>query len=425
MPNGEFITTMANFRLRARSGLTVRLVLFVQLLVAAGFVVWWHGGNDGGPVLEIDRLGKATAGARQPPMLPPGGHLRFDWTDVPVLSPMAQSWRNNQQRCDWPLADFQFRNLYGMGSDVHTWTQALCNAAERRVRMRTKVPWTFLDESSCFGSDGASAPRSAMDCYFPMAEPACPTDSDVDRGGSRASSNQPKLYHDTKVVEKDCASVMSMHNLSYSDVRASAIEYLFSHVSPLVVREAERQLEALFGDGNKSRPSRLITVHVRWGDKNTQIDPIPIREYVKAVNELISSTVNDKGNSDRYDHAHKDSSESIGIYLSTEDPLAVEQFQQEAAKYNWKVFVDMYYQEFSAHRLAGYNGNPKMAKKLQGRPGLVALASLLVALQSDDFVLTTISNWSRLINELRKTVIDPRCNDCTRMIDLTNFTFEW
>jgi hypothetical protein len=424
MTNSEFITTMANFRLRVRSGLTVRLVLFVQLLVAAGFALWWHGVNDGGPMLEIDRLGKTTAVARQPPMSP-GEHLRFDWTDVPVLSPMAQYWRNNQQRCDWPLADFQFRNLYGMGSDLHTWTQALCNAAELRVRMRTKVPWTFLDEYSCFGSDSASTPRSAMDCYFPMAEPACPNDLGDLRGGSHASSNQPKLYHDTKVVEKDCASVMSMYNLSYSDVRASAIEYLFSHVSPLVVREAERQLEALFGDGSKNRPSRLITVHVRWGDKNTQIDPIPIREYVKAVNELISSTANDKGNSDRYDHSHKDSSESIGIYLSTEDPLAVEQFQQEAAKYKWKVFVDMYYQEFSAHRLAGYNGNPKMAKKLQGRPGLVALASLLVALQSDDFVLTTISNWSRLINELRKTVIDPRCNECTRMIDLTNFAFEW
>jgi hypothetical protein len=59
-----------------------------------------------------------------------------------------------------------------------------------------------------------------------------------------------------------------------------------------------------------------------------------------------------------------------------------------------------------------------LAKKLKGRPGLVALASVLVAMQADDYVLTTKSNWSRLINELRKNVLDPRCGDCTRLVDL-------
>jgi hypothetical protein len=43
---------------------------------------------------------------------------------------------------------------------------------------------------------------------------------------------------------------------------------------------------------------------------------------------------------------------------------------------------------------------------------------LLVALEANYFVLTTASNWSRLMNELRKNVLDPSCGDCTRMIDL-------
>jgi hypothetical protein len=421
---------MANFRLLATR--TPRIALLAQLLAAAGFILYSLATNGdsfrtaiGSGNLKMKPLGSGEGVPPSPSSLSEH-HLRLDWTNISALSPMARYWRSHQRRCDWPLADFRFRNKFGMGSDLHTWTQALCNGAELRVRMRTQVPWTFLDEFSCFGSvhgDDTKPVRSAMDCYFPKAEPACPDDHDDDNGVSSAYSDRTKLYRDNEIVAKKCTSLMKKHHLNYSDVRASAIEYLFSPVSPLVVQEAERQLKALFGGEGKSRPARLVTVHIRWGDKNDQIDPMPIEAYVRAVQELLKSSA-EKGEGVALSR-NGAGSESVGIYLSTEDPLAVSQFQDEAAKHNWTVFVDMYYQTFTSDRLAGSNGNPRMAKKLQGRPGLVALASLLVALQSNDFVLTTISNWSRLINELRKTVLDPRCNDCTRMIDLTNFTFEW
>jgi hypothetical protein len=55
--------------------------------------------------------------------------------------------------------------------------------------------------------------------------------------------------------------------------------------------------------------------------------------------------------------------------------------------------------------------------------GLVTLALLLVSMEANTFVLTTASNWSRLINELRKNVLDPRCNNCTLMVDL--ISDEW
>jgi hypothetical protein len=44
--------------------------------------------------------------------------------------------------------------------------------------------------------------------------------------------------------------------------------------------------------------------------------------------------------------------------------------------------------------------------------------SLLVAMEANYFVLTTASNWSRLMNELRKNFVEPRCNNCTLMVDL-------
>ena len=39
---------------------------------------------------------------------------------------------------------------------------------------------------------------------------------------------------------------------------------------------------------------------------------------------------------------------------------------------------------------------------------MVTLISVLIALEANAFVLTTTSNLSRLIDELRKNVVDPR-----------------
>jgi hypothetical protein len=58
------------------------------------------------------------------------------------------------------------------------------------------------------------------------------------------------------------------------------------------------------------------------------------------------------------------------------------------------------------------------AAKSKGWAGTANLASLLIAMQAREFVLSTGSNWSRLMNELRKAVLDDRCDGCTRMIDL-------
>ena len=60
----------------------------------------------------------------------------------------------------------------------------------------------------------------------------------------------------------------------------------------------------------------------------------------------------------------------------------------------------------------------RVAEKSKGVEGMQALASLLIAMEANDFVLTTGSNWSRLMNELRKSILNPMCKGCTRMIDL-------
>ena len=59
-----------------------------------------------------------------------------------------------------------------------------------------------------------------------------------------------------------------------------------------------------------------------------------------------------------------------------------------------------------------------MTKNTKGRAGLVAMGSLLVAMEAKWFVLTTASNWSRVMDHLRTQIINPRCNNCTHMVDL-------
>ena len=54
----------------------------------------------------------------------------------------------------------------------------------------------------------------------------------------------------------------------------------------------------------------------------------------------------------------------------------------------------------------------------QGRAGLQSLAALLISLEANRYVLARGSNWSRLIDELRKSIVDSRCGNCTKMIDL-------
>ncbi|GKY93422.1 hypothetical protein MPSEU_000309700 [Mayamaea pseudoterrestris] len=343
--------------------------------------------------------------------------LRFDWTNLQSSSSFATMIRNHQNNCSLPLADFTFRNRFGMGSDLHVWTQAVCNAMEQGYRIRTKLPWIYYANEQCNNNNYMNT--AAMTCYFPKSELQCPNDvphalplaaaNDTNHGSDSLAIAAPtthKLYRANGKIQKSCLTIMEQYNLSYGDVRAAGVEFLFRNVSPLVQMEAERQLNLVFGSATV--PPHLITVHVRWGDKKDEMKLVPIERYVNAVQSILDER--------RQRQQHDDY--GVHIFLATEDPDAVEAFTS-AAPSDWNIYVDQYYKEMLPFRDAGYNGNPRMAQALSGQPGLKALASLLVAMEANDFVLTTQSNWSRLMNELRTSILEAKCKGCTRMIDLS------
>jgi hypothetical protein len=316
--------------------------------------------------------------------------LSLDWTNLPIMSTWARRIAQHQSNCSLPVTDFWFRNVYGLGSDLHVWSMGICEAMKARHRLQTRPPWIWLDVDVC-NATGHNFDLSPMLCYFPKSEHLCGDDVvDEDLGD---------IMFDSGLLPQMCHNFTDDYEVS--SFRAASTEYLFSSLSPVVVHEAERQVKKLFPGGIV--PDNIITVYIRWGDKVVEAAAFPIEVYIQSVQSIQQQ----RGLSD----------DAISIFLSSEDPSAVTQFK-EAAPSDWKVFVDLYEQELTQYRKEGWNGNPLMSEELNGKPGLISLGSLLIAMESRSFVVTTTSNWGRLMNELRKNVIDPRCGNCTIMIDL-------
>lgn len=357
--------------------------------------------------------------------------LRFDYTDLDVYSPLANLFASSQENCSRPQALFLHRNQAGLGSDLHMYSKALCNAVEGGLRIASGLPWIWNDVETCASRSNNG---SSMTCYFPSSELKCPRDefelSDPRARGQMRTVPGIKLKFNNSVrryiIPRKCLKIQKKYGVGIPEVRAATIEFLFTRLSPSVVEEAVRQFHIVFGGRGTgslngtvaaAAPPNLITVHVRWGDKKADMDLLPVEKYTRAVEDILrqrSLQRNATGQAENDD---------VNIYLATEDPRAAIEFVK-AAPSHWNVYVDEYVQKFGAVRNSrfggnAFNANPTMSRGLNGNPGLVSLGSLLIALEANDFILTTRSNWSRVMNELRKSILDPRCNKCTQMIDLT------
>ena len=348
----------------------------------------------------------------------PSLRLRLDYTNLERLSPFAKEYERVQKNCSNDrLAIALPRNFAGLGSDIHVYSAIMCKAIEKNnARVRTLGTWLWNSRDHCPIQDeyNYSVSTSPMLCYFPQSETVCPKDSDT-KNRFQITNN------DGRLKLPSCPKVTAQYG-DTSAIRAASTEYLFTRLAEFVIEEAERQLQIHFNNSraNYQVPKDMITVHVRWGDKGSETKLLPIKSYTDAVHQIVNDrriarqdAVPNNSNDPHDDNVH--------IYLSTEDPEAVKAFMNNIPSH-WNVYLDQYYVEMLPYRNQTgniYNANTINAKLLEGRSGLLALGSLLVAMESNDFVLMTKSNWSRLMNEIRNNILDPRCQNCTRLIDLS------
>lgn len=331
--------------------------------------------------------------------------LRFDWTNLPVQSKIAKLMLSHQTNCSLPLGNHSWRKkIFGLGSDLHVWGAALCNGIDEGHRIRTNnlKPWVWIDQEKC---DAETVEASTLQCYFPHAEMQCPDDvSNV----PRVRFNISNPIH----IKCDKTETSPMNVFNKTDWRAAGVELLFSRVATIVQEEGERQLNQVFPDGV---PFDLITVHMRWGDKKFENKKMSISQTMKGIETIRNQ---------RGDNLQGPAS----IFLCTEDPKATDAFLKAAPK-NWRIYIDQFYHEMLPFRPKDesmYNVVPKVSRSLNGKPGLWALGSLLVAMEANAFVLVLSSNWSRIMDELRRNVLNPRCQGCTYVVDVSEGKWtEW
>jgi len=254
----------------------------------------------------------------------------------------------------------------------------------------TRGSWIYTDLKLCSKAEV----RQPLACYFG------PQNSCGKEYASMTRINYDP--EDPKRHNPGCPSIIDEKHITTSKFRAASMELLFSHVDRRVISEAERLIPRVFGaDGV---PKNLITVHIRWGDKYTEMKLLTIDNYLEAAKKLARA----RGLDDA----------QVSVYVASDDARALQGFRR-AAPPGWKVFDDPMLGDLRAvpmHKT--YFDHVFAARMSQGYEGVESLASLLISLEAEDFVLTTGSNWSRLINELRLSVLDPRCGGCTKMIDL-------
>ena len=107
----------------------------------------------------------------------------------------------------------------------------------------------------------------------------------------------------------------------------------------------------------------------------------------------------------------------VHFYVATEDPRAVAAFVA-GAEDHWVVHSSGPKITIENEENARDVRMMDTAYNSKGKAGLQSLGALLIAMEANRYILTTGSNWSRLINELRKSVVDSRCGNCTKMVDL-------
>jgi hypothetical protein len=369
---------------KRRNGLTKLAIFTVILFFVARSMI---------ALLQVKPPSLGILGDHTPPITP---RLRIDWSNLKPRSIVAKAIYKIQNNCSLPVAMHKWRTStrggYGLGSDLHVWSNYIWAGFNYDHRIRSPDEWLWAAKEECSANEsGTSNPSwSSLSCYFYLAEPPCPGEV-VQKGRVKAGI---------------CGRHVSWtDNFTTHEIRAGAMEFLFTSLSRTVIREAQRQLNETFG--TQGLPKDLITIHIRWGDSAHEVrrKNVAVDNFVNAVNDLVE----------------QNAIGSVHILLCTEDPEAIKAFLAASSGKNWTVYLDHFYQEYQPYRKGReivYNLPSHIAAETNGLAGLWALGSLLVALEAKYFVLTTQSNWSRLINELRKNIIDASCGACTRLVDL-------
>jgi len=263
-----------------------------------------------------------------------------------------------------------------MGSEIHVWSQALCKSMQDgKTLVQANQLWQYNDPALC-NATGMSEHAQPLSCYFNIRSECSPHPNDQAADSRNGFDQCPKYIQDLP---------------TRTAFRSAAMEYLFSNLNPALVDEARKAIIDVFG--KKGIPKDLITVHIRWGDKKIEMELVSPAEYYEAINSFVEKHAITKPR----------------IFVSTEHPRAISKLQSEISSHG---------KSWELHHYAPLVASHTMVRADRGPSGKNTLIALLLAMEAKYYVLTTGSNWSRVMNELRTNVVDVACGNCTHMVDL-------
>lgn len=321
-------------------------------------------------------------------------YLKNEWNQGKLYSNLAKQLKNHLENIDCSITHNHFHfTYYGLGSELHMWSQALCNSLEKGTSlMQINQTWSWNDQQLC---PPDSDYRQPLNCYFNIYNrcPFIPLHHRHNPPVISVSNNFDMCPHWIRDEE------------SRQLFRAASMEYVFSNISDAVINHTDVAIAETFGPKGIQDTENMVTVHIRAGDKVKEMNLVSDQVFIINIDYMIRKNM---------------ISDSPTIFVITENTESWMSFQRAVAKEvrpKWKIFRYSYthLNDTESEKLPAYN-----AQITGGSSGLSSIISLLIGLEAKYFLLTTGSNWSRLLNELRRNVVDARCGNCTHIIDLNN-----
>lgn len=141
-------------------------------------------------------------------------------------------------------------------------------------------------------------------------------------------------------------------------------------------------------------PHHSVAIHVRHGDKDSEMNLVPFSKYLSAAADIINANPS-RGMF------------SKTVFLSTEDPLVIDEMFKIAAddtfgNENSGATSNLHWTFYYTAGIPRLNGGPNQevipGKEIETT--LLHLGELMLSLESGTWVGTRGSNWCRLVDEL-------------------------
>ena len=134
-------------------------------------------------------------------------------------------------------------------------------------------------------------------------------------------------------------------------------------------------------------PPNTIAIHIRGGDKSTEMSLVPATIYIDLILKIIINMPL--------------SFSSRTIFISADDDISLNSAREKAEQASLRVSYTNMYRRTGGHTLSAWLETGDNTERFYNH-----LLQLLISLEADSWIGTRASNWNQLIDQLRCVWVD-------------------